>query len=70
VISARQRQLTSSVSSVQGSYLARSHDLAMGTSGAEPRRVVMRCRCCHFCCHRPSRHRWVMSTIATRGRTL
>jgi hypothetical protein len=53
--------VTSSVSD-QGSYLAGSHDLAMGGSGGEPRRVVARCRCCHFCCHRPSSCRWVMST--------
>ena len=52
--------LTSSVS-VQGSYLAGSHSLAMGGSGGRRRRVVMRCRCCHFCCHRPSSCRWVMS---------
>jgi hypothetical protein len=49
--------VTSSVP-VQGSYLAGSHDLAMGGSGGEPRRVVVRFRCCHFCCHRPSGQRW------------
>jgi hypothetical protein len=41
--------VTSSVS-VQGSYLAGSHDLAMGGSGGEPRSDVVRCRCCHRCC--------------------
>jgi hypothetical protein len=45
--------VTSSVSG-QGSYLAGGYDLAQGDSGGEPRRVVMRCRCCHFCCHRLS----------------
>ncbi len=53
--------MTSSVS-VQGSYLARSQDLATGGSGGEPRRVVVRCRCCHFCCRRPSGSGWVRST--------
>jgi len=52
--------VTSSVS-VQGSYLAGRHDLAMGSSGGKPGQVVMRRRCCHFCCHRPSDRRWVMS---------
>jgi hypothetical protein len=42
--------VTSSVS-VQGSYLAGSHDLAMGGRGGGSRRVAVRCRCCHFCCH-------------------
>ena len=42
--------VTSSVS-VQGSYLAGNHDLVMGGSDGEPRRVVVSCRCCHFCCH-------------------
>jgi hypothetical protein len=51
--------VTSSVS-VQDSYLAGSHDLAMGGSGGEPRRVVVRSRCCHFCCHRSSSRRGVM----------
>ncbi len=50
--------VTSSVS-VQGSYLAGSHDLAMGGSDGEPRRVVVRFRCCHFCWYRPSSRRWV-----------
>jgi len=45
--------VTSSVS-VQGSYLAGNHNLAMSGSSGEPRRVVVLCRCCHFCCHRPS----------------
>jgi hypothetical protein len=53
--------VTSSVS-VQGSYLAGSHDLGIRGSGGRSRRVVVRRRCCHFCCHRPSGCRWVMST--------
>jgi hypothetical protein len=56
--------VTSSVS-VQGSYLAGSHNLAIGGSGRAPRRVVVRCRCCHFCCHRPSSRRWVMSRMTS-----
>jgi hypothetical protein len=55
--------VTASVS-VQGSYLGGSHNLATGSSGGGPGRVVVRCRCCHFCCHRPSGRRWVMSTPA------
>jgi hypothetical protein len=43
-------QVTSSVS-VQGSYLAGSHDLAVGGSGGEPMQAVVCRRCCHFCCH-------------------
>ena len=53
------------MASAQGSYLAGNPDPAMGGSGGEPRRVDVQCRCCHFCCHRPSGRRWVMST-ATR----
>jgi hypothetical protein len=56
---ARLAGLVTSSASVQGSYLAGSHDLAMGGSGGEPRRVVVRFRCCHFCCHRPFGRRWV-----------
>ena len=51
--------MTSSVS-VQGSYLVGSHDLAMVGRAGGPRRVVVRCRCCHFCCHRPSGRRCVV----------
>jgi hypothetical protein len=52
--------LISSVS-VRGSYLARCRGLAMGGSGGARRRVVVFRRCCHFCCHRLSGRRWVMS---------
>jgi hypothetical protein len=41
--------------SVRGSYLAGSHNLVMRGSNAELWRVVVRCRCCHFCCHRSCR---------------
>ena len=43
--------VTSSVS-VQGSYLVGCYVLVTGDSGDEPGRVVVRSRCCHFCCHR------------------
>lgn len=39
IVDRRLEPLTSSAS-VQGSYLAGSHDLATGGSGGEPRRVV------------------------------
>ena len=45
---------TSSVS-VRGSYLAGRDILAMDGGDDKPRRVVVWHRCCHFCCHRPSR---------------
>jgi hypothetical protein len=53
--------VTSSVS-VLGGHLAGSQDFAMSGSGSGLRRVVVRRRCCHSCCHRWSGRRWVMST--------
>ena len=59
--------LTSSVS-VQGSYLVGCHDLVTGDSGDEPGRVVVRSRCCHFCCHRPAGRRWTIRRAARPNR--
>jgi hypothetical protein len=55
--------LTASVS-VQGSYLVGCHDIVTGDGGDEPGRVVVRSRCCHFCCHRPAGRRWTTRRAA------
>ena len=59
--------MTSSVP-VQGSNLVGCHDLVMGDSGGEPGRVVVRSRCCHFCCHLPAGRRWMPPEAARPNR--
>jgi hypothetical protein len=66
--------MTASVS-VQDSCIVGCHDLVMSESGGEAGQVVVRPRCCHFCCQSqrpglltlPSRGRLCMSASGWQG---